>query len=573
MFVSLYSIISLLCFINLVICNSQPQVTIPSGTVSGIDITLSNGKIIQAFLGIPYALPPVGENRFEEPKPYDKWEGIWNGSTFSRSCMQFSLLSDPLEAVTGEEDCLYLNIFTPKLPQSSTQPLNDVIVFLHGGSFMFGSGNYVIPDYLLAMHDVVFVYINYRLAMFGFYSTDDDVVPGNNGLKDQIMALRWIQRNINKFGGNPRSVTLAGNSAGSASVHFLLLSELGKDLFHKAIMTSGTVLQPWLLLGKSVSAISRKLASIAGCPTKSTRSMVDCLKTRPSMKLADSFRNFQIWRHLGYLFGPVIEPPGRNRVLQDDPLVLIRNKKDTIPCLVSVVQDEGFVGLNNFINNERILEELDNNFNAIAPYMLFYFHKLPENQYSKFADKIRQHFFHNQSIISDENYPKLIQMLGNRLITSNVEFVIREHTEHNFGPIYYSVFNYSGEHSILKLYAEPTSKRVLGVSHSDDMIYLMRSTFLDNKLRRPEDMNVSKLMANIWASFAKSGKPEINTTNLTWPAVSHVHKKGIAYLRINSADDLKIQYRYSNDQKAFNFWNNSLNEFTSSSQKRINDEF
>lgn len=161
----------------------------------------------------------------------------------------------------------------------------------------------------------------------GFYSTDDDVVPGNNGLKDQIMALRWIQQNIEKFGGNPKSVTLTGNSAGAAGVHFLLLSPLSKGrvystvlifslknkyeiaidipdelmylyfclgLFHKAIMTSGTVLQPWLILGKSVSAISKKLSSIVGCPVVSSRSMVDCLKTRPAMKIVDSFRNFQV---------------------------------------------------------------------------------------------------------------------------------------------------------------------------------------------------------------------------------------------------------------------------------------
>lgn len=137
------------------------------------------------------------------------------------------------------EDCLYLNIHTPQI---STPNLKlPVMAYIHGGGFTYGSGNVesVGPDFLVP-RGVILVTINYRLGALGFLSLQTPECPGNNGLKDQNLALRWIQKNISAFGGNPDNVTLFGESAGSVSVHYHLLSKLSRGLFHRAITQSGT---------------------------------------------------------------------------------------------------------------------------------------------------------------------------------------------------------------------------------------------------------------------------------------------------------------------------------------------
>jgi bile salt-stimulated lipase len=160
-------------------------------------------------------------------------------------------------------------VFVPRENPNSQDKL-DVVVHVHGGAYMYGSGLMYSRPEVLMDRDIVFVTFNYRLGILGFLSTEDDVVPGNNGLKDQVMALRWVQNHIANFGGNPDSVTLTGLSAGGSSVHFHYFSEMSKGLFHRGFSQSGAVLNSFSLQEDALKKAQR-LASAVGCPSTPTR--------------------------------------------------------------------------------------------------------------------------------------------------------------------------------------------------------------------------------------------------------------------------------------------------------------
>lgn len=222
-----------------------PRAAIDAGIVEG----LRDGQI-NAFLGVPYAAPPVGESRWRPPQPLTPWAGVRRTARFGASAWQLQDAKGfgpwtPEYVVQNDvsEDCLYLNIWSPDVSPEARLP---VLVWIHGGAFVQGSGS--VPIYNgreLASHGVVVVTINYRLGIFGFLAhpglaqQDDEAPQGNFGLQDQIAALKWVQSNIAAFGGDPQSVTIAGQSAGAMSVHMLVASPLAKGLFQRAIAQSG----------------------------------------------------------------------------------------------------------------------------------------------------------------------------------------------------------------------------------------------------------------------------------------------------------------------------------------------
>jgi len=196
--------------------------------------TLAGGEtwLVDWFLGVPYAKPPTGHLRFKATVPPESWNGTRDALRFSAVCPQ--LPRHMLLYGRQDEDCLYLNIYSPAAQttsmRSSVSSLYPVMVYIHGGSYRVGTGN-VFQGHILAQHGVVVVTINYRLGVLGFLSARDENLEGNYGLYDQIASLAWIRQNILEFRGDPNRVTIFGNSAGGASVGILAVSPKAKGLF------------------------------------------------------------------------------------------------------------------------------------------------------------------------------------------------------------------------------------------------------------------------------------------------------------------------------------------------------
>ncbi|XP_014667049.1 PREDICTED: acetylcholinesterase-like [Priapulus caudatus] len=232
------------------------------------------GKRVNTYFGIPFARPPVGELRFREPTPPEPWRGVRRATTLPNSCAQAhdlafgnfsgSMMWNPNTNVS--EDCLYLNVWAPaQRPGSGELP---VIVWIYGGGYMSGTSSldFYMAHNLAAFANIVVISIQYRLGAFGFLYLGTDEAPGNMGLLDQTMALRWIRDNAREFGGDPDRVTIIGESAGSSSVSHLLLSPVSRDLFSQAVMQSAVATSPFAYKPREV-ALQRAeaLAEDVGC--------------------------------------------------------------------------------------------------------------------------------------------------------------------------------------------------------------------------------------------------------------------------------------------------------------------
>jgi para-nitrobenzyl esterase len=255
---------------------SGPLAATANGAVRG----LGSGAVDE-FLGIPYAAPPVGPLRWQPPQPAASWSGVRAATQFAPHCPQ---LAGPFGQASTSEDCLFLNVFTPSHRQAGS--LDPVMVWIHGGALVSGESNDYDPTQLVE-HGVTVVTINYRLGALGFLAhpalADAKGQSGDYGLMDQQAALRWVQRNIVSFGGDPRNVTIFGESAGGLSVLSQVASPQAKGLFEKAIAESGSYNLTQASLSSAETA-GEAFATQAGCASQTAA----CLRSLPvSTILAD----------------------------------------------------------------------------------------------------------------------------------------------------------------------------------------------------------------------------------------------------------------------------------------------
>jgi para-nitrobenzyl esterase len=240
----------------------------PDGALRGIS---KDG--VNAFLGVPYAAPPVGDLRWRPPQRNKPWKGVRDATRKGPSCAQVTTLGVFAGPPSAEEDCLYLNVYASGKKRAAGQKM-PVLLWIHGGALLDGSGN----DYegwKLASGGpegvpTVVVAINYRLGMFGMASHPaldrEGHAWGNYALMDQQEALRWVKRNIAAFGGDPENVTLAGESAGAQAVLAQLVSPTAKGLFQRTILMSSPGFQSWFAPTGVVTTQGRNFAAAAGCP-------------------------------------------------------------------------------------------------------------------------------------------------------------------------------------------------------------------------------------------------------------------------------------------------------------------
>ncbi|KAK7910311.1 hypothetical protein WMY93_014995 [Mugilogobius chulae] len=494
--------------------------------------------------GNPVCRAAPGKRRFRPAEPKRPWSGVYEAVAYPNACYQYVDLTYP--GFQGSEmwnpnremseDCLYLNVWVP----SSPRPHNlTVMVWIYGGGFYSGSSSLDVYDgrYLAHSETVIVVSMNYRVGAFGFLALHgSSEAPGNVGLLDQRMALQWVQDNIHFFGGNPKQVTIFGESAGGASVGFHLLSPESRPTFTRAILQSGVPNCPWA----SVSPAEARrratlLGKLVGCNGGNDTEMVDCLRGKAPQELIDQEWQVMPWSALfRFSFVPVVD----GDFLPDTPEAMVNsgNFKDT-QILLGVNQDEG-------------------------SYFLLYgapgFSKDSESHISRedFLEGVKMSVPHANDIGLEAVVLQYTDWMDENNGLKNRDAMDDIHssgTTANSGGNSGGIYLYLFDHRASNL-AWP---EWMGVIHGYEIEFVFGLP-LEKRLNYTlEEEKLSRRMMRYWANFARTGNPNINHDGLMesrkrWPVFNLTEQKHVGL----NTEQLKIHRGLRNQMCAF--WNRFL---------------
>ncbi|XP_069678273.1 esterase FE4-like [Periplaneta americana] len=521
------------------------------GPVRGTTLTSSrSNRQFLAFMGIPYARPPVGDLRFKAPQPAASWTELKNATVEGSTCPH---VSEWTRTTEGEEDCLFINVFTPKLPSGPNVTLYDVLVVIHGGGFFFGSGNRISlgPDFLVD-EDVVVVSFNYRLGFLGFLSLQNSEVPGNNGLKDQSMALHWIKQNIARFGGDPNKVTISGNSAGGAAVHYQVLSPMSRGLFQRAVAQSGSALNPWAFQSASKSVDTAfRVGTFLGTNTTDKDELLRYLKSLPLERL---------WRVVtshDFKFQPTseINITSDEVFLPDKPINMINaGNFNKVPYVTGVASREGILLVQQL--KQGYLGDLQNKTESIIKEEF----EMEENdpRIHEAAAKLREFYFGDATNVT---LLQRIIFITDLWFTRGVYCTAKRQAALSTSPVYVYQFSFSGATNLYK--DKFGGGDIPGAAHADELAYLYQASFT-NQTFAPEspELELSRRIIKLWANFVKTGNPTPEADpllqNVTWNPVTQTE---FPYLHIDT--NLTLKHDLLND--TMNFWDQLTRNYTTHS--------
>ncbi|XP_003472140.2 liver carboxylesterase 1-like [Cavia porcellus] len=481
---------------------------------------------VAVFLGVPFAKPPLGSLRFAPPQPAEPWNYVKNTTSYPPMCSQLKigeffetdLVSTRKITVSISEDCLYLNIYTPV--DSTRKSRLPVMVWIHGGALLVGGASPYGGLVLSALENVVVVSIQYRLGIWGFFSTGDEHSRGNWGHLDQVAALRWVQDNIANFGGNPDSVTIFGVSAGAESVSVLVLSPLAKNLFHKAISESGVALLPGLL-SKDIKPLAKKIAVAAGCKTTSSAVMVHCLRQKTEDELLEVTKNLKFFTvdlsgdpRENY---PAVPTVVDGVLLPKAPEEILAEKNfNTIPYIVGINKQEFGWGLPMAIGNPVPEGKLDQKTATSLLWKLYPFANVSEELTAVATEK---YLAGTDDLVKKREL--FLDLMGDLMFGIPSVIVARGHRDAG-APTYMYEFQYRPSFS-----SDLKPNTVIG-DHGDE-VYSVLGAPLVKEGASEEEINLSKMVMKFWANFARTGNP--NGEGLPyWP--EYDQKEG--YLQIGA---------------------------------------
>ncbi|XP_053666463.1 esterase B1-like [Anopheles marshallii] len=476
-------------------------VTIGPGKVRGLTRVTQSGTHYHQFKGIPYAVPPVGDLRFKPPVPLETFQKpVLECFVEGSKCLQYDQI---LNVLVGSEGGLFLNVYTPKVIGENSSGL-PVMVYLHGGGFLSGSGDSFLYDPCYFMEEgVVIVTFNYRLGPLGFLSFPEAGVDGNAGLKDQLLVLRWIQQNIAPFGGDPTNVTLFGESAGAKAAYLHYLSPVSRKYFHRVICQSGVACSDFALQ-VDPSAKARKLAKCMGYHGSNDSEALDVLLKAPAKALfkhqletlADDERN----QELQFPFRPVIEGDRPGAIVVQHPLDALQTELDPpIPLITGCNSGEGMVAL---VKAQRHLNEYNLHPERLLPPML---HLPPGVNASELGKKVKQFYFQTRPI-GDVTLPALMDVLSdNEYITATItaaELVAKYQPKVKH---YCYYFTHDGRLGNIKHLLNMA--HLPGVCHGDDVFYMFHSALNPTLPEDADETFVRKAFVRMWSNFAHQGNP------------------------------------------------------------------
>jgi para-nitrobenzyl esterase len=436
------------------------------------------------FLGIPYAQAPVADLRWRAPAPARPWSGVRDAARPAAACPQTASAYGP---VSVDEDCLYLNVFTP--PGATPGAALPVFVWLHGGAFISGTGGDFDASVLAAAGPMLVVTINYRLGILGFLShaalsqEDPKRSSGNYGLQDQQAALRWLQSNIARFGGDPQRVTLAGQSAGGLSVLSHLASPGSAGLFHRAIVQSGTYRLSWPKLSDG-EAKGKKLADAQGCKVN----VASCLRALPVEQVLAAQEGGGNVAAVALSWGPMAGTSS----LPTQPLQTFRSGRfNQVPVLIGNAHDEG--RLFTAMNFDEAGAELTASAYPAAVKALVggIVSPLVVNRYplSRYASPSLAY----AAVFGDSGFACQGLILKGAL-SAKVPTQVYELTDSEAGTIYLSPKRYA-----------------FGATHTSDVPLLFPATIghgavTEPKVFSPDEVRLAGVVRALWASFARDGR-------------------------------------------------------------------
>jgi carboxylesterase type B len=510
-------------------------IELPDGIILGAKSESYTGKPYYMFQKIPYAAPPIGDLRFQPPVPPNKWEGTLNATYLDAICYQIST-----DLPEETEDCLYVNVYTPELPSEDNNVAIPVLLYIYGGGFYEGHAMQYRrgPEYLI-VHDVVIVTFNYRLGPLGFLSTEDTVVPGNNGLKDQQLAIKWVHENIQLFGGDPEKITIVGESAGGASVSHHLLNKNSEGLFRAAIMESGTAINPW-----SLQRNARQNALSFGAVLNSTLSSVndsqlllEYLLTVPAKDLDDASVLVSGW-------APVIEIEHDEAFITEKMYGLIRSGNFVkVPILMGINSEESLSGAGDLDALETLSEYYDNNLQALVPDDIIML--MSDQDQISFGSSVKFIYCGSGNFV--DNVAAEVRFSSDTSFTRAIIKCAEMHSD--FTDVYFYQFSYDGIMGNVTISLDGAEH----VAHAEELRYIWRTTrdgYDNSDLSKfpAEDVTTQHRMLTLWTNFVKTlnptPEPDDLLQNVTWPTTS-VSAGDFFYLDIG--ENLEVKNHPKND--------------------------
>ncbi|XP_066152523.1 esterase FE4-like isoform X1 [Euwallacea fornicatus] len=528
--------------------NSSPIVTIHEGQLKGIICNDARGGKFYSFLAIPYAKPPVGNLRFKAPQAVDPWNGVFDATNGGNMCIQEDFLT---KKMSGSEDCLNLNVYTPQLPFSSTPKLKPVMVFIHGGSFLLGSNRMELhgPEILIS-ENIVLVAINYRLGILGFLSFDDPKldIPGNAAFKDMVLALKWVQRNVHNFMGDPTNVTIFGNSAGAAAVHFLMLSPMAKGLFHKALCQSGSALSSWAYAHKQKEILETALDLGHNLSEEELYKYLSKINVEEIFKAQCNIDKESIKCNQYRFIGAVVEPKAWHgeKFFSEHPIKsLLAGRYSKVPLLMGYNSGDGMVVDSMVAKDMNYIYWTDKEYNVPGLLQL----KKGSPLSKKLGEEIITFYFGNGEISRETHLQEFYDITTDNSFLRGILSSIKHHRRTSQSPIY--MYRLSID-SNLCFYKRMLEIELPGVCHADEIGYLFTTILTSN----PEPGSIEDLtqrrMSRLWANFAKHGHPTPARDPLLngafWPPVDSTDR--VSFLDINE----QLCIDYNPEAERMKFW-------------------
>lgn len=481
---------------------SADPIQTESGLVSGVAV--DNVGDVRVYKGIPFAAPPVGAWRWKPPQPAPDWTGVRACTEYGPWCPQpkSTIIAAASSGERQSEDCLYLNIWTQAKPAGKKRP---VMVWIHGGGWTTGSGAAPIYDgTALARQGVVVVTINYRLGPLGYFAhpllskESPQGVSGNYGHLDQIAALRWVQRNIAAFGGDPACVTIFGESAGAGSVCRLLVSPLAEGLFQRAIAESGSgygrnrYLRETHGGQESMEEIGQRLAAQLGCDKAADP--LAALRAKSAAELLAGCDPAQGLYGKGIHFGPIVD----GWAIPEDPGdMFTAGKQHNVPLLIGTNADEGTLFLaqlpvQHVMGYRLMVRSL---YRAHADEML---KLLPCDQDEQVKAALAR-------LTTVQSFVSPARMVAKAMSNKQAKTFLYHFTRA----------------------APGLAKRGLGATHAAEIPYVF-GTLRTGPAYLEQDRRLAATMSACWVQFAKSGDP--NGKGLPpWPAYDAIGDKHLEF--------------------------------------------